>query len=175
MIAPSPFRLAVKEKLATVLSGVEFTYRDEAAPRKVDGVYRGRLLFGSEVENQTIIIINEVPIPLETYDIPSGGKVSLSPWNLIIQGWTPEDGLNPTDPADYFLAAVKKALNAEEQKRHGRQAVGGILDMKGLVDKIHLGAGVCRPADEFSDIAYFYLELTLFIVEDMANPLLYLA
>lgn len=158
-----PFRLRVLRNLTSLIEGVNPTgpYHHDLRGK----VFRGRDTFGPE-DPLPMISILEAPIPLETLVSRNTNTGSAGEWELLIQGFTPDDPLNPTDPGHHLMAEVKAVLAKEKQKDRGRHMLNQgnrILDMK-------IGQGSVRPADEANDKAFFWLTLTLKMVEDLADP-----
>jgi hypothetical protein len=132
-----------------------------------DSVFRGRALFG-EGDPIPMVSILEVPIPVDQQSV--SGSESKGDWELMIQGFANEDRENPTDPAHIMLADVKMLLGLEKKNENWDNPEEGIFGLGGIVDKLYIGTGVVRPADEISAKAYFWLTVTLGIVEDLADP-----
>lgn len=132
-------------------------------------VFRGRAIFG---ENDPIPLLSilEVPIPLDQTPPPTDSEFSSGGWELMIQGFVKDDPENPTDPAHYFMADVKKRLAIEKRKALRMRGDQGILGLGNFVTGLRIGAGVVRPPDEISATAYFWLTITLDMVEDLADP-----
>lgn len=158
-----PFRLRVLRALTSLLEGVtpEAGYKHDL--RGV--VFRGRDTFGPE-DPLPMISILEAPIPLETLISRNTNSASAGEWELLIQGFTPDDPLNPTDPGHHLMAEVKSVLAKEKQKDRGRN----LLNQGNRVMEIRIGQGSVRPADEASDKAFFWLTLTLKMGEELADP-----
>jgi hypothetical protein len=135
-----------------------------------ESVYRGRGVFGDETPIPAISIL-QAPIPDQPAPQPGSGTEQRSRQELVIQGFVEDDRLNPTDPAHLLLAEVKQVLAIERRKiDYSGGPENGILGLGRTVTDLYIGAGVVRPADEISDKAYFWLNLTLEIVEDLADP-----
>ena len=150
------------------IDGTLFELVDEtevALPNMVGRVQRGRLIFG-EKDPIPMISILEVPIPLDQIVPPIDSSYSSGTWELLIQGFAKDDVDFPTDPAHILMAAAKKRL--AEEKRKNRDY--NILGMGNHVTGMRIGAGVVRPPDEVSAKAYFWLNLSLDIVEDLFDP-----
>ena len=167
-MAQEPFRLRVVKALCQVFEGITvangFNFDMEGR------VFRGRLFFG---DNDPIPMISvlEAPLPDEPDFTPAAGDIWTGTWRFMIQGWVTDDPKNPTDPAHFLLADVKKAL-AIERKNMIRPGLGNnLLGMEGRVLDLVIGANVVRPAEEHvNDYANFLLALTLEIAENMADP-----
>ena len=168
MASDRPFRLRVLDGVTNVLKSITVAngYRHDMA----EAVFRGRLVFGDD-DPVPLIAINEAPLPdTPTLAKPASG-VWEGPWELMIQGWVDDDKLNPTDPAHFLMADVRKALAKErsEQLRPGRG--NNLFGMGGLVTDFQIGASLVRPAEEqVNELANFLLSVTLQIAENMNDP-----
>jgi hypothetical protein len=147
---------------------------DIASIRKVDGythdlnpdcVFWGRGIFGDK-DPLPMISILEVPIPLDQVVPPPDSSYSSGTWELLIQGFVKDDAKQPTRPAHRLMADVKKKLALTKRTNRDFELFG----MGNHVTDIRIGAGVVRPPDEVSSKAYFWLNLSLDIVEDLSNP-----
>lgn len=165
MAYPDPFRLRVLKALTATLQ--QITPANGYAHDLSAAVFRGRDLFGDD-DPVPMLAILEAPDEMNQLDSPRGSGDQAGPWELLIQGFVEDDIANPTDPAHILLADVKKRL-AHERRKAGDYKVG-ILDMKGLVDKLEFTPGVARPADGISGKAYFWVRVVLTVVEDVTLP-----
>lgn len=163
-----PFRLRVVRALTAVLQGITKAngYNYDLA----DCVFRGRLIYGDN-DPIPLVSILEAPLPDEPNLTPASGTTWKGSWRFMIQGWVDDDKKNPTDPAHFLLADVKKAL-AEERKNMIRPGRGNnLLGMGGRVTDLIIGACVVRPAEEqVNEYANFLLSVSLEIAENMADP-----
>lgn len=164
---PDPFRLRVQKALTTELETISV-----AGGSKWDmagKVFRGRVYYGEETPVPFISILEE-PIAPETDLEPSNGVGGTSPYDLMVQGYVQDDPDHPTDEAHFLLADTKKVLARirEEGRRTDRLLAFG-NDAPTVVG-ISFGGGVVRPADEVSAVAYFWLRVTLELVEDHNDP-----
>lgn len=159
-----PFRLRVLKGLTDLLKTVSVA---NGCSLDINGsVYRGRTEYGQETALPFISILSS-PIPADQLDSPEGAPESAGRWDLLIQGFVEDDLVNPTDPAEILLADVKRIL-AKHRRDHARPK--NYLGMEGRVYDMKIGLGVARPSDEISACSYFWLGLTLSIVEDLENP-----
>lgn len=160
---PDSFRLQVLKNLTTCLEGITIAggYQHDLAGK----VFRGRAIFG-EGDPIPMVSILEVPIPLDQGDPADLKGYAHGPWALMIQGFVDDDRANPTDPAHNLMADVKKRLAIEARKAVDDYTALGF----DAIERIILGPGVVRPADEVSSKAYFYMGLTIQMSEDLMNP-----
>lgn len=159
-----PTRLRILKALSERLAEI---HPDDGYTHELSGrVFRGRDLFGDSDPVPMVSILEAVAAE-EQLPPPKTSGVDSGPWTLLIQGFVEDDRFNPTDPAHYLMADVKRKL--VEQRRRGRG-----LDMLGLgklVTEIRIDRGLVRPPEEFvSDKAHFWLRVTLTVVENLADP-----
>lgn len=170
MTATSPLRLRILKALSDSLSQAVFEYTPEGGspwdPVSLeDRVFRGRVVFGED-DPLPMLSILEAPIPVDQVPSPPDSPDSTGAWELLIQGFVPDDHKNPTDPAHFLMAAVKVRLAAERK----RNADYDILGFGKHVTGLRIGVGVVRPPDEISGKAYFWLNIALDLVEDLSAP-----
>jgi len=177
-----PFRLRVMRKLTELLETIAIEdsnsgptgYHHDLAGR----VFRGRNIYG-ENDPLPMIAILETPIANDQVDSAASSPYSTGDWDISIQGFCKDDKANPTDPAYLLVADVCRCL-AKEKKRldQGRSPAGvgpALLSVRGANGKpgvisMQIGSPVCRPPDEVSGKAYFWLAIRLKIAEDLENP-----
>lgn len=164
-----PFRLRVLDALTDCLRNI--TPANGYAHDLSSAVFRGRAMFG---DDDPLPMVSILEPPVAPDQIASSLADSAGGWDLLVQGFVQDDRLNPTDPAYLLLADVKRALALEQVRREGRMpnplGMGGGAGSGNEVTGIDIGAGVVRPADDVSAKAYFWLTLTLQVVEDPENP-----
>lgn len=162
-VKPIPFRLRV---LRALTEAIERVNPSNGYHHDLRGnVFRGRLRFGPD-DPSTMVSILEAPIPPENNTAPGAAPGSLSPWELLIQGWVEEDIKNPSDPAHHLMAEVKSALVSEKRRDRG----SNMLNMDGRVYEMRIGQGSVRPVEEASAEAFFWLNLTITVAEDLETP-----
>lgn len=177
-----PFRLRLQMALAGALSSISIAdgYHFDLA----DKVFRGRDLFGDESDPLPMISILEPPLPLEQLRSPPLAVESSGDYDLLIQGFVKDNPTHPTDPAHLLMADVKRRLAVEKARQIPNS--GGTGDPFGMgrgqivngkpvnsVTEIRIGPGVVRPPEHgVSTKAFFWLGLTLKIVEDISQPFL---
>lgn len=182
-MADIPFRARVKAAITACLEEITPAngyHSDLAAFLHSDGaqmkrVYRGRAFFGAG-DPLPMVAVLERPDPADPLaDPPLPARRQSYDWHLVVQGFVADDKLNPTDPADILLCDVKRRLAIERDRR---DPSGKLPDAFGLggrreknrIEELSFGAGVVRPADEVSANAYFWLGLTLSVIEDPLFP-----
>lgn len=172
MSTDDPFRLraqkALSDALATITPANGYTFDFSKA------VFRGRLGFG-ENDPLPMLSIMEPPLPLDRKSAPLSASSSGGDWDLVVQGFVQDDRENPTDPAHLAMAEVKKRLAQEARRKLDLPARGpnvlGLGSGRNRVEELRIGAGVVRPPEAaVSSKAYFWLTITLKIVEDNSDP-----
>ena len=129
-------------------------------------VFRGRLRYGSN-DPETMISIIEDERPRDSVEAPTGGTVAANGWRLLVQGFVADDSANPTDNAYILAAEARRVLVGLQQNRNNLLGLGS---KNPCVTDLMIGDPIVRPADEMSDKAYFWIPLTLKLVEDLKNP-----
>lgn len=163
----NPIRLEVHKRLTDLLKTI--TPANGYATDLEGNVHRGRIVFGSETPLPSVAIL-EVPIPLDQLPPPSASPTAKGQWELMLQGWVNDDRENPTDPAHLLMADVKRCLAIERKKTDWDKPEQGIFGLGRNVTEMYIGAGVVRPPEEVSAKAYFWLTVTLDLVENLEDP-----
>lgn len=158
-----PFRLRVLKALTAALA--EITPSNGYGHDLSGRVFRGRDIFGAD-DPVPMVSILEAPEDKAGSSGPPASGLSNGQWHLLIQGFVEDDFENPTDPAHLLMAEVKKRL--VQEKVRDRQY--SILGMGGKVTELAISPGVVRPADDVSAKAYFWLKITLSMVENHQDP-----
>lgn len=170
-----PLRLRVLDAITQSLQGI--TIDNGYAHDLSKAVFRGRNWYGED-DPLPMVSILEDPLPNNQSQSGQGprgdGTASHGAWTLLIQGFVTDDKINPTDPAHYLMADVKKRLVLERKRRNSSSHGSGgynAFGMGGVVENIIIGAGVVRPPDyDVSAKAYFWLTLTISVTEDLEDP-----
>lgn len=158
-----PTRLRILKALTSALESITPAngYRHDLSGK----VFRGRDIFGYKDPLPMVAILEQIE-EQEQQPAPRAGGTAHGPWTLQLQGFVADDRDNPTDPAHYLMAEVKQRLIEERLRDHQRD----ILGMGKVITELRLSQGVVRPADEISDKAYFWLRVTLGVVENLNEP-----
>ena len=185
-MADDPFRLRVLKALTACLkeitpaNGYRTDLSDFEATENGDTfmkarVYRGRNEFGSN-DPRPMVSILEHPRALTPIYGTDDDTATHGGYELLIQGFANDDKDNPTDPAHVLAAEVVKRLVQEKARRTGKNRdsdpnILGLGFTMPCVTGIDVGTPIVRPADgEVSDVAHFFLSVTLYLVEDQEDP-----
>ncbi len=157
-----PLRLRILDRITTVLSNISI---ENGFAHDLKGkVFRGRMAFGDN-DPETMVSILESPMAIQQMRNQHDNDLQAGPWEILIKGFVIDDMKNPTDPAYMLMADVKKAMAMEKNRRDKK-----ILGFKNAITTMVIGAGVATPSDETSAKAYFWLTITLDVIENMVNP-----
>ncbi|TPI86360.1 hypothetical protein [Mesorhizobium sp. B2-8-9] len=182
IIYDDPFRLRVQKALAAAIGSVSITggYHFDLAGK----VFRGRDLFGDASDPLPMVSILEPPLPIDQLRSPPLASESSGDWDLLLQGFVKDDPENPTDPAHLLMADVKRRLAVEKARLIPGSAGmsdpfgmgrGQIVNGKAVnsITELKIGPGVVRPPElGVSTKAFFWLGLSMKIVEDISQPFL---
>ena len=163
MARKEPLKLNVMKSMTAALeeiSTVDDAYWHDLANK----VYRGRTVYDDRDPTEMVTIL-EVPIPPEQMQTPSDARFKRGGWELFVQGWVKDDKENPTDPAYYLMEDVTQRILLEKAKVGGQGFSPEYPFGYKQITGIELGQGVVRPEDERSNLAFFWLPLTLVLVE----------
>lgn len=170
MANTNPFRLEVMVRLTNLLGTIS-TINGFLTTVPSTSIFRGRIAFG-ESDPLPMFAIVEPPIPLDQLPPPPGSEAHLGIWDLLIQGFIEDDIKHPTDPAHVYVADVRKVLAAHKLANQSNAKLG-FGNLANTVEDIYIGEPKVRPADEISAKSYFWLPVSLKVVENLANPLEY--
>jgi hypothetical protein len=157
--AEVPLKLQVLRALTTHLEGI---VGEEWGGYVLTGcVFRGRNRFGDDTP-ETFLSILEAPRP----DVGrEGGENNASrayEWLLLLQGWTLDDAVNPSDPCYFLQEQVERRLQmiVEMKMGSGRPKYPEVYMLGNLVTSFAYGPGVVRPpTDGLSSKAFLYIPL----------------
>lgn len=165
-------KLIIMQTLSQMLEGsYEFPYTDlngDHVLRFDATVSRGRKTVSAQQDVPYSISILEVP--RATAGIPSDldNRQSYEQWTLNVQGWPPEDRLNPSDPAYVMAAAVRERMG----RLVARNAETGEPDFPAeymfgsRVASITFGSTVVTPpAEGVSAVAWWYMPVIVSLVQ----------
>ena len=144
-------------------------YTDEAGVER-PRVFRGIDEFGQNYPLPLVSVLED-PSPLPLTMGGGGTVVGAGDWGLVIQGFVPDDFDHPTDPAHLLAAEVLSVLARSLNDPLNRLGMGPAQRGKGHVLGGELTRPVIRPADgHVSSVAFFYMPITLRMVENLAEP-----
>lgn len=178
-----PFRLRVLKAVCNVIKTVKPAngYTNDLSDQSVTEngetrlqakVFRGRELFGDS-DPLPMVSVLEHPRAIDAMLAADGGQDRVGEWDLLIQGFVKDDPENPTDPAHILVAEVVKALATQAERRgdDGGPNLFGLGGQEPCVYRMTIGSPIVRPADGInSSQAFFWLTLTLKLVEDLEKP-----
>lgn len=162
-----PLRLHIIKAIA---SAIEEITPDNGYVMDFEGrVFRGRNRFAAS-DPIPMVSILEAPIPLEKIRPPQDATDEGGPWELVVQAFVKDDKENPCDPAYVALADIRKRLALERARLDTYHHPEGPFALGRTIYGMYIGTGVVRPPDEISEKAYCWLQVTLDIAEDLADP-----
>ncbi len=167
-------KLAILKKLTEHLQPIEFDSYNGKHYSMEDAVFRGRTVFGDEVHEPFVTIL-EKPRQLLGPVAGDSKTVRDDAWDLLVQGFAADDKKNPLDPGYELLAYVEERMSRLLlQKTNGGGPVypeEHLLGMKGIVTSISFIIPIVRPPEvDVSDTAFFYMPLSIGVKTDMAKP-----
>lgn len=177
-MATEPFRLRLLKRFCDAIheingpaGGYHFDLRP--TPDTPQKCFRGRVVFG-DTDPLPMVSLLEAVLPSEQYPGAEDNPNRNGPWDLMVQGFVDDDFENPTDPAQFLLADVVRRLAIERKKVYGSgvsfgSGSPGVFGFKNIT-RLDLGVGVVRPPDEISAKAYFWLPVSIVLVEDLTDP-----
>lgn len=155
------YRLQVLKALTVLLEGTTLTPVagiTPALPASLAGlVYRGRVKFG-ENDPDTMLSILESPRPGGA-QFAGGNEARSEDWPLLVQGWCPDDKVNPSDPIYSVLDDVEKRLDRITRTISSSGAGKYPEYMLGnLITRFQMNPPVVRPPTEnLSSKSFFYI------------------
>jgi hypothetical protein len=139
---------------------------DLSGTGKQNKVFRGRAVFG-EGDPLPMVSILEPPLPPDQQLSPASSRSITGRWEQIVQGFVQDDKNNPTDPAQRLVADVLQRLAVEKAKEGGKPYCLGFRRIKSII----IGPPVVRPPDDLiSSKAYFWVSISIDMVEDLLHP-----
>lgn len=162
------YRLAVLKALTTHLKGItgEEYENDLSDQGGVTRVVRGRVLFGDDAPVPLVSIL-EAPRPDAGLFTGEGKQHRKETWNLLVQGWTVDDVMNPTDPVYSLMNDVEKRLFrlTLTKASNGEPAYPNEYLLGRTISDLTVLPGVVRPPmAEPSSKAFFYLPIQVGLV-----------
>lgn len=142
-----------------------------------EAVFRGRSMFGAN-DPETMLSILEAPKPDNGLAAGENRIKRSEEWLLLLQGWTLDDKINPTDPIYGLKAAAEKRLSEviDVNPETGNPLIPAIYLLpnatgKQMIAEMAIGPGVVRPPDaQVSSKSFFYLPLRVMLQTDVSNP-----
>jgi hypothetical protein len=168
-------KLLVLKALTALLEGINPANVDPAtdAAYAIDmsaAWFRGKLEGGEEMPDLfgSILEMPRTPQPA----IAGEGSVRSSKWQLLIQGFVPDDKLHPTDPAYDIGGKIEQRLvRVIELDDGGDGKYPEHFRLAGLINDLIIGEGIVRPPQQgISSQAFYYLPVTVDLTTNLANP-----
>lgn len=170
-----PKRLVMLQALGDYLT--DEIRKSNGYQHDLKAVYRGRMFIDATAPLPVLSIMDN-PDP-DRYPSAAGRRGYEHPtynedYILLIQGWSKDDKINPTDPAHYLMADVRKAL--AKIVRQGRpdeayQPPADVFLLGGLITGLAMEPGVVRPpTEQASSDAFFYMRVSVGFSEDPNDP-----
>ena len=152
-----PIRLPVLKALTALLEGISIANGDSVD--LTGKVFRGRSRFGED-DPETMVSILEAPRQLDS-SYAGHGEIASDTWTLLVQGWTRDDKLNPSDPVYDMAWDVRQRLTRivmERQDGSGKPMYPTEYMLGRTIAGIQIGQPVVRPpTPEISSRCFFYL------------------
>lgn len=164
-----PYRLQILKALTRHLEGINGI--DPYTFDLTDKVFRGKSFFGADSPLPCVSILEGKASDYGVFADESK-SVRLDSWLLLVQGWTPDDPRNPTDPAYRLVANVQSRLSDIVAKNgHGKPKFSGVYLLGGLISSLTIAAPVVRPPeDNLSSKAFFFLPILVGLKSDLSKP-----
>lgn len=129
-----------------------------------DRVFRGRLVFSDSDPVPMVSVLENLNPDRLPNRAGEHGHQHNEAWVLLVQGWSKDDRLNPSDPAYELMADTKKALALLiDDSRSGYL-------LNGLIADLTIEPGTVRPPDSSSSRAFFWMRVILRFTEDVRDP-----
>ncbi len=175
----APFKLRVLRSLTDVIKSVtpvngyvsDLADFDPGDGTDMPRVFRGRPWFGDNDPIPMVSILEGTTPADDLFDEPADCESGEYDWQILVQGWVHDDPVNPTDPAYVLMRDVRRRLIREKTRKKPNSHIpdpfgSSTFGFPGCaVTKLRVGSGVVRPADDVSAKAWFWLSLTIRIVE----------
>lgn len=174
------YKLTVLKRLTALIEGTTLTPIDGIdLPTTLTGaVFRGRLFYGAN-DPETMVSILEAPRQIGSR-YTDQKLVKNGPWSLLIQGWCPEDKLNPTDAIYGLLDDVEKRLSriinvrgsdgGPKYAEHYMLGASMSPDSNYLITDFEMGDSIVRPpAEGVSSKSFFYLPVQVGLARNMSE------
>lgn len=155
-----PHSLQVLKALTVLLEGIVPTAPtiDPPLASLAGRVFRGRNRFGDD-DPSTMLSILEAPRP-DGANFTDNNQARTGEWLLLIQGWCPDDKLNPTDAVYHLLDDVERRLDRviRDSPGTGYPKYPEHYLLGGLITSMRFGPGTVRPPTEnISSKSFFYI------------------
>jgi hypothetical protein len=167
-------QLDILKRLTTHLQGI--TAANGYDYDLSQAVFRGRLLYGDDDPVPMISIVEHLQGDVTVDTAGENQIVHTETWILLVQGWTENDPVNPTDDVYNLKAAVEHRLaRIIKQNNYGDPEFPSEYFLglygQGIITGLTIGPGVVSPPRQgVSEKAFFYLPLGVGLAIDISNP-----
>lgn len=159
---PDPLKLQVLKALTEHLEGIQGPDWGDFDLRGC--VFRGRNRFGEDMP-ETFLSLLEAPrndAGRETGEF--GAEARSYEWPILLQGWTKDDPINPTDPVYHLQEVVERRLRMiiASHSGSGFPLYPEVWLLGRRITKFDCGPGIVRPpTDNLSSKAFLYLPIRI--------------
>lgn len=164
---PESPRLTVIKALTTQLETITVV---NGYTRDMTGkVFRGRSTFGQESPEEMLSIL-EAPRPDFGLLAAEHGRLRKEDWMLLVQGWTDEDPVNPSDNAYNFAQEVEECLGRviAVASNTGRPTYPSEYMLGNRITSFAISPPVIRPpTDGVSSKTFFYFQVKVGLVSNL--------
>ena len=134
-----------------------------------EAVFRGRSVFGDEAP-KTMLSILEATRPDSGMTVGTNGEGRKENWQLLLQGWCPDDPENPTDNLYMLMHVVERQLQKiiATNDFTGAPTHADAYMLGRTITNFSFGPGVVRPPTEgVSSRAFFYLPVVAGLTKEV--------
>lgn len=159
---PDPIKLQVLKRLTEHLEGINGP--DWGGFDLRGCVFRGRNRFGEDMP-ETFLSLLEAPRSDPGRESGQFGAEARSyDWPILLQGWTVDDPVNPSDPVYFLQEQVERRLSMiiQTDPNSGFARYPDTFLLGRLITKFDCGPGIVRPpTDNLSSKAFLYLPIRI--------------
>ena len=152
-------KLAALKKLTTLLEGI--TIADGYSVDLAGKVFRGRMVFG---DDDPVTMVSFIEQPVQDYGEMVGANQGRAyEFGVILQGFTTDDPLNPSDPMYEMSKDIEARLSMiSEQAKNGQPVYPDIYLLNGTINTFKFSPGIVRPPDgNVSKRALLYMPIRI--------------
>lgn len=166
-------RLQILKALTKHLEGIHPENDDRYTHDLRGRVFRGRNKFGAQDGKEAMLSLLEAKAAEFGVYADEDTSFRKDTWVILLQGWTVDDPINPTDPVYALLGDVERRLSDIVDLTEGtnRPKWPGAYHLGGLIAGMALNQPIVRPPEEgLSDRAFFYMPIRLTLASNIKQP-----